>query len=158
MELLDTSIVVEVLEVPGKSRATTDIGATIERKLSAGVRLFIAAAALIETGGHVSRVEDGTLRRACAERFKKLIEKTLDGNAPWSFRPLPWDEAFLRALIRLPGQGHDMVEAIQTKYLQFGDLGVLQEFLQLRANLDRAAVDVRLWTLDEKLDAASKSA
>lgn len=51
-----------------------------------------------------------------------------------------------------------MVQAIQTKYLQFGDLGVLQELLQLRANLDPTAVEVKLWTLDEKLDAASQSA
>lgn len=158
IELLDTSIVVEVLEVPGKSSKTSDVVAAIERKQSAGTRLFIAAAALIETGGHVSRIEDGTLRRACAQRFKTLIEKTLDGYAPWSLRPLSWDEPFLRALIRLPGQGHDMVQAIQTKYLQFGDLGVLQELLQLRANLDPTAVEVKLWTLDEKLDAASQSA
>jgi hypothetical protein len=56
-------------------------------------------AALIEAGDHVGRINNGTRRRECAVRPRKLIEATLNGTAPWPFAPL--DEQ-LRSAAELP--------------------------------------------------------
>jgi len=117
------------------------------------VRPCEGVAALVEAGGHVGRIDDGTRRRECATRLQTLIEATLDGRAPWGFAPMTWDALLLRDAISMPGA--DLVTSLTNKHLEMGDLVILAELRRLRRNLDERVVVVKLWTLDAQLPAAA---
>lgn len=155
IELLDTSVLLELLRVPFESDRHEDVVPLFDERVAAGVELRLPAASLVEAGGHVARIKEGDARRSCAERLARVIEQTLDRAAPWSFEPLDWDADFLRALLVSASSGAPlMVEAFSQKLLEMGDLLILAEFRSLRSNLDSRVVDVDVWTLDGRLASA----
>ena len=147
MELIDTSVLLNLLGTPFESDDAADVGVELER------RARMPLAALAEAGGHVGRIDDGTRRRECATRLQTLIEATLDGRAPWGFAPMTWDALLLRDAISMPGA--DLVTSLTNKHLEMGDLVILAELRRLRRNLDERVVVVKLWTLDAQLPAAA---
>lgn len=150
--LLDTSIVDEILGVPGKSNERTEVLAELDRRAADGVTLLISVTALVEAGDHVGNVDDGASRRTCADRLTKLIEATISPTRPWSFEPISWDSELLDSLLHpqyeilLP-----LSESLLKKFLQMGDLLIVGEFDRLRQNLDQSVVDVDVWTKDARL-------
>lgn len=154
IQLLDTSILDELLEVPGYSSGDGAIQREFDARQDAGTSFHLPVAAVIQTGGHIRLSKDGGLRRECAQRFSVLLERTLDGIAPWTFQPLSWDDNLLRQLIE---PVHDVVlplgESLAQDHLEMGDLLVLAEFEVIRNNLDQRVVDVDVWTLDATLRA-----
>lgn len=152
VELLDTSIVVEILAIPGKSTRHDEISAEFDMRQQAGVELHLPVAAIIEAGNHVDRIANGHDRRRAAQGFSTLITATCNGTAPWSFNPLTWDPPLLQSLIApkytslLP-----LAESLASKHLQMGDLLLVAQFLRMRGNLDRRVVDLDVWTLEATL-------
>ena len=153
VELIDTSVLLNLLGTPFESDDAADVGVELERRAREGVELRMPLAALVEAGGHVERIDDGTRRRECATRLQTLIEATLDGRAPWGFAPMTWDALLLRDAISMPGA--DLVTSLTNKHLEMGDLVILAELRRLRRNLDERVVVVKLWTLDAQLAAAA---
>lgn len=154
VELLDTSIVVELLQVPYEFDHLDEIALAFEEKIENRVQLHLPVASVVESGAHVSRVRDGNSRRQCALRLKQMIERTLRGEAPWSFNPVAWDDGLLGELIEPTAhKAVDFVESLASRHLEMGDLLVVTEFKRLRANLDRRFVDLDVWTLDGALRA-----
>lgn len=146
VEFLDTSILVELLRVPGvsgESRQYDKYEAEFEERRRGGAEFRLPVAAVLETGRHVDRVRDGHARRDCAQRFEKVLRATLDRTAPWSFAPLQWNAALLRSIVEPLGEAlPGLAEAQATKHLEMGDLLIVAEFLRARNSLDRRAVDV----------------
>lgn len=155
VDLIDTSVLLNLLGTPFESDDADDIAREVDRRTDEGVELRMPLAALVEAGGHVGRILDGTQRRACAKRLKRLIEATLDGAAPWGFAPLVWDESLLRDVISM--EGAELVDSFTKKHLEMGDLVILAELGRLRRNLDARVWTVRLWTLDAQLAAAAST-
>ena len=89
--LIDTSVFLNVLKVPGKCSDFADVIAELERRISGRQFLFLPMATIFETGNHVGQVADGTLRRECAERFVEQVQLALDGASP--FKPIDFVEA-----------------------------------------------------------------
>ncbi len=154
LELLDTSVLLNLLRVPFESDHADDVQAELDAKWKRGVEFRLPLAALIEAGDHVGRVDNGTKRRQCAVRLRKLIEATLDGTAPWSFAPLEWDATFLKQVISMPSA--ELVDSLAAKRLEMGDLVILAELRRLRSNLDQKVIRVVIWTLDEQLRSAAE--
>lgn len=153
VELIDTSVLLNLLRTPFESDHAAEVEKALEDRVKRGVELRMPLASLVEAGDHVGRIGDGSRRRECAERLKTLIEATLEDRAPWSFAPLTWDEALLRDVVSMPKA--ELVESLSKKHLEMGDLVILAEVRRLRANLDPRVVEVRLWTLDAQLEAAA---
>lgn len=153
VELIDTSVLLNLLGTPFESDDAADVAKELEQRLERGIELRMPLATLVEAGDHVGRIGDGSRRRECAKRLKALIEATLEDRAPWSFAPLTWDEALLRDVVSMPRA--ELVESLSNKHLEMGDLVILAELRRLRANLDPRVVEVRLWTLDAQLEAAA---
>jgi hypothetical protein len=154
LELLDTSIVVELLEVPYESDHLDEIRQGFRARAAAGTELHLPVAAVVEAGGHVGRIGDGGQRRQCAGRLEAMIRNTLAGEAPWTFNPLAWDRSLIEALVDPPQQHHRLPDSLGSRNLEMGDLLILAEFNRLSSNLDRSVVDVDVWTLDAALRAA----
>lgn len=69
VEFIDTSVLVEILRIPGKSQCHEATVAQLNERATAGTRFILPTATIIETGKHVFQLKDGGARRACAERF-----------------------------------------------------------------------------------------
>ncbi len=141
--LIDTSVFVEVLDVPVKATQHPAIVSALTQRVKARESLFLPMATILETGNHIGQGGDGTKRRACARRFVQMVSDALDGKLP--LMPVNFLEAHeLRAwLSEFPdhaGRGSGL-----------GDLSIVHDWKRL-CDRNRAR-RVYIWSLDEHLAA-----
>lgn len=154
VELLDTSILVELLRVPGEYDHVDQIEQDFVLKQEGGVKFQIPAGTLIESGAHISRIDNGHQRRECAKRFHEVIWQTHAGETPWTFTELAWDDNFIYELLNPAKEHQNITDSLATQNLEMGDLVILAEFRRLRSRLDLSVVDLDVWTQDTALRAA----
>lgn len=138
--LLDTSVVLEMLRVPGKSGTLPDVDAEL-RARQARADLVLPLATVVETGNHIGQCSGDRHRLASA--FAGLVQRSLEGKAPFTVHPFPDDDAWEEILTRFPewaagGSG-------------LGDLTIVHACEQLRARFPHRTVEI--WSLDEHLGA-----
>ncbi|WP_051951309.1 hypothetical protein [Actinacidiphila yeochonensis] len=143
VDFLDTSVFVELLDVPYMNDHRDEMVAELIRGTRDGVRLVLPTATIIETGNHVFQVKDGTARRSCAARFAEQLRRTAAGEAPWVLHERTWDGAFLRALCDGGSTAMGLTEHAARRQLGAGDLSIVAE-RDLFARKVRARV--RIWT------------
>ncbi|MFD3413750.1 hypothetical protein [Streptomyces cyaneofuscatus] len=74
MEFVDTSILCNLLEVPGKSQHRKQVIDELKSKRERrDTDLLLPVTAIIETGNHLAQVSDGRARRSCAERLSGVL-------------------------------------------------------------------------------------
>lgn len=150
VEFVDTSVLLNIFDVPGKNQDREGVVDALGEKDARSVQLIIPASAVIETGNHITNLPDGHSRRICAERFETLLGAVAHGEVPWALHQLDWGDRFLEKLcMGVAGTG-SFVDCA-TQGLGCGDLAILVErelFLE-RSAISRASV----WTLDEQLAA-----
>jgi predicted nucleic acid-binding protein len=144
--LIDTSILVELLNIPNKANRTDEISRLLENKIKEGESLFLPMATILETGNHIAQNGDGDQRRTCAEKFVRQVQLALKGESP--FKPIIflrqeelqlWLDEFPASAMR--GSG-------------LGDLSIIHDFHRLCAqNRERR---VYIWSLDKHLSAYQK--
>ncbi|MBI2710303.1 MAG: hypothetical protein HYX34_11500 [Actinobacteria bacterium] len=157
VELIDTSVLLELLDVPFCNDRRDEVIAEFEDRIRRGINFQMPAAALVEAGGHVSRISDGSARRRCATHLAELIGATVAGKAPWTFTRLSWDDDFLdRLLAPSDDLPLALVESLAQRHLEMGDLVIVAEWQRLRENLDPQVVEIDVWTLDNSLSAVIK--
>lgn len=78
---LDSSILLELLEVPGKSQQPAAIAAELKDRVAAGDTLLLPTAAIVETGNHIAQL---AYRRRYADGLHKLLNATSRNAAPWA--------------------------------------------------------------------------
>src|SRR5919197_648167 len=99
VEFVDTSILVEILNVPGMNSSRARVLAQFDRRRKdRSVSLILPTAAVIETGNHIHHIPDGFARRKCAEAFAGTLRLTAANQAPWTLHGSHWDAAFLEAI------------------------------------------------------------
>lgn len=145
VDFLDTSVFVEILDVPYRNDHRADILAEMDTRSKAGVRFVLPTATIVETGNHVFQIAGGSARRRCAQTFMGLLRKTALGEAPWVLHERTWDGAFLASLCDGVSTGMDLVEHAVRQQLGTGDLSIVVE-RDLYAS--RAQAQVRIWTLE----------
>ena len=89
--LVDTSIFVEILNVPFMADQHAAITDQLAAKINNKESLFLPMATVLETGNHIGQIGDGNHRRQRAERFVKQVQKAIDGDSP--FKPINFLEA-----------------------------------------------------------------
>jgi predicted nucleic acid-binding protein len=147
---LDTSVLVEVLRVPGKSQRSEEILLELRERTDAGQSLILPTAAIIETGNHIAQLGSGTQRRTLAERFAKLLESTVAPAAPWVLNGARWDGSLLTAISR-GARGCPPLPEMAAQGIGTGDVSILAEAEAYSARVTH--VDVRIWTLERLLAA-----
>jgi hypothetical protein len=155
VEFVDTSVLVELLDVPGKAQRPEKVRAELRDRIQRRQDLVLPTAAVIETGNHIHHVSDGKKRRSCAERFAEILDLSSRGDAPWVLHDATWDGAVLDQIRTGCSTGIDLVEhATRGKDggLGAGDLSVLAERdLYRETRVDANYVDVRVWCSDRLL-------
>lgn len=150
VDFLDTSVLVEVLGVPGKSQQREKVLEEFARREKEQVRFILPTATIIETGNHVFQVGDGRARRVCAENYMTLLRDTAEGLTPWVLHERTWNREFLRSLCAGAGTGIGPAEHASRELLGTGDLSIVAE-RDLYAS--RARARVRIWTLEATMSA-----
>ena len=89
--LLDTSIFLELLNIPNKANQHAVITNQLASKIKDKEFLFLPMATVLETGNHIGQIADGNHRRQRAESFVKQVQLAIDGSSP--FNPINFLEA-----------------------------------------------------------------
>jgi len=88
--LIDTSIFLNVLNVPGRNGEREAVMATFAQEIQRGSTLLLPFATIVEMGSHLSRLaEGGNVRRDYASRFVAQVQMARDGRAPWTVMRVP---------------------------------------------------------------------
>jgi hypothetical protein len=147
---VDTSVLCELLQVPGKCQQHQDVRDEFERRIDAGEQFVIPITAVIETGNHIAQAGAGD-RRAAADRFCKLLEAARSGESPFAVHEPSWDDAFLSELCGGNATGEPFVDLAGSGRMGAGDVAILVERDRFRAG--SAYIDVDIWTLEAILGA-----
>lgn len=147
---IDTSVLVEILGVPGKSQQSSTVRSELASRVASGESMVLPTAAIIETGNHIAQLGDGRARRTLADRFATLLTATAIGEAPWVLHGARWDAALLTALCEGVRGAPGLVE-MALQGVGVGDVSILAEASEYAARV--AHVDVHIWTLEALLAA-----
>ncbi|WP_445400889.1 hypothetical protein ACSMX9_07120 [Streptomyces sp. LE64] len=151
VEFVDTSILCNLLEVPGKCQDRDEVREQLRRKRAArDCDLLLPVTAVIETGNHIAQLSDGYLRRTSAEKFAEVLRMVVAGRAPWALNEVEWNAMHLNALVDGGSSGMTLVEHA-VNGVGCGDLNILVERDRYLARTSGVAATV--WTLDGGLAA-----
>jgi len=146
--LIDTSIFVEVLNVPGKAQKHEAVLDALGERIATGETLFLPMAAVLETGNHIGQNGDGRARRACAAHFVEQVTLALAGGSP--FKPINFlTQNEMRAWLA-------EFEDHATNGSGLGDLSIIHDWRRLCDQ--NPARRVYIWSFDEHLSAYNRSA
>lgn len=154
LELLDTSVLLEILEVPYESDRSVEIVEEFQTKCDSGVTLQIPMATVLETGAHIRKIKvpkEPEARKTCAGKFSRFLEATLSGEAPWRFTSFSWDDKVIRALLDGHDHGYSLERSLGDGVFEIGDLTIVEEWRLSSKNVNRKVYDVDVWTLDDTL-------
>ena len=108
--IVDTSVLLNVLDVPGFNQDRNAVLDRFGNLVDAGANLLLPMGAVFETGNHIAQLPDGNHRRNRAETFRDRVREALEGRAPWALLPLPnahqltdWLDSFPDSAMRRAG-------------------------------------------------------
>jgi hypothetical protein len=148
---IDTTVLVEVLKVPGKNQRHAEITAELRKRVTSE-SMILPTAAIIETGNHIAQVDDGGLRRTLAAGLARLLQATTTESAPWTLNGARWDADLLAAICG-GARGCPPLPDMAAQRIGVGDVSILAEAEAYERRV--ANVSVSIWTLDAGLSAYS---
>lgn len=146
---LDSSVLFNLLDVPGKNGDRDTIVSRFRRLADDGTTFVFPVTAVIETGNKIAQLADGHSRRVCMERFVEWLRGALTTTAPLAVSGVAWDPDFLAALVDGGGTGVPLAD-LATSGVGSGDASLLLEMNRYRAKVP-SATPITLWTLDRQL-------
>ncbi|MEU8524548.1 hypothetical protein AB0C77_02935 [Streptomyces sp. NPDC048629] len=150
---MDTSVLCNLLGVPGKSQDREKVLKDLkEKRAASGCDLLLPVTAVIETGNHIAQLSDGYQRHRMAEKFAELLLMVVEGKAPWALNEVEWNAAHLNALVQGGSTGMTLVEHAVSG-VGCGDVNILIERDRYLART--SGVEAVVWTLDHGLAAHS---
>ena len=151
VEFMDTSILLSLLNVPGKATDHGGVVKELQQKATAGVTLILPTAAIIETGNHVCGLKEGRERRTSAQNFDRLLRLSIEMETPWALHRATWDETLLSYMLAGVDTGMTLLQHAEGRRLGAGDLSILAERKLYQQNVSSKVVRVEIWTIDEAL-------
>jgi hypothetical protein len=149
---IDTSVLVNLLDVPGKNANRDQITAEFLADQGRRTTFVLPVTTIIESGNHIAQLQgSGQVRRACADRLVKALKAALLAHPPWVLTGEVWDAAMVDAVIHGSEQRPAALELL-TQGIGTGDIGILAEVEAYRRRVP-SATPVRIWTLDHGLAA-----
>jgi hypothetical protein len=150
---IDTSILCNLLDLPGMAQDRIEVAAEYRAHVEAGAQFVLPISTVIETGNHIEQIASGHERRIRAEQFDQILREIATDTAPWVLHAHEWDAAFLSTFCDGGPTSPPFVEVASTGTLGGGDVSILVERDRYRARVSTR--DVRIWTKDTALAAYS---
>ncbi|WPZ28635.1 hypothetical protein T8A63_13500 [Sulfitobacter sp. OXR-159] len=105
--LIDTTIFLNVINVPGLNQDREDVFNEFEARIKRGDHFLLPMATIWESGNHISRLSSGARRREFARVLADQVNMALNGEVPFRATHFPdrnefhkWLEAFPDAAMR----------------------------------------------------------
>lgn len=150
--LLDTSVYLNVLNVPGFNQNRQDILDEFTQRVKNNDHFLLPMASIWETGDHIADLPDGRLRRQFAQILVKQISQAFKGKAPYRPTYFPDRNTFLTWLDSFPDYAQRNKSSRQTREgVSLSDLSIIKEWEQTRARHPMSRV--LIWSLDRDLAA-----
>ena len=150
--LLDTSVYLNVLDVPGRNQQREEVFSHFELRANSGDHFLLPMATIWETGNHISRLSTGALRRQYALKLAQDVQAALTGEAPFRTTYFPDSSVFAQWLNAFSdfAQRNKSPEKT-TEGVSLSDLSIIKEWEQTceRHSMSR----VLIWSLDTDLAA-----
>ena len=87
--ILDTTVLCEILDVPGKAEDHRRFLGAFRERLDRGEQILLPVVTVVECGNHIGQCGDGSVRRRAALRFAKFVTDTIEQCL---LAPAPWDQ------------------------------------------------------------------
>lgn len=159
--LLDTSILLNILDIPSKSQNKNTVMKDFRLYIDAECRFIIPLVVAVEVGNHISQNGDGTIRRQTAQRFVDMMQSTFNGDLPFEISnfdlKIEWQN-WISEFIDKAGQ--NKTAAKPNEGMSLTDLSLIKEYEDIQAKNKankRKHVDVFIWSLDSDLEFYGRS-
>jgi len=143
---IDTSILLNILEVPDFDQDRQTVMKEMKDKVKAGENFILPIATIIETGNHIAHIGDGRLRRNRAQKLSDMLDSIIHNRSPWVYNKSEIsDEELLNISQKFPNYA-------EQQEMGLGDLSILAEFARYKKKHSKF-INVKLWSLDKHLKA-----
>lgn len=148
--LLDTSVYLNVLDVPGFNQDRNDILRAFADRVRRGDYFLLPMATIWEAGNHIADLPDGGRRYQYAQKLVNDVRGAIQGDAPYRATHFPDREEFLAWLSEFPQYAQRTKSNRQTREgVSLSDLSIIKEWEQTRARHSMSRV--LIWSLDGDL-------
>jgi len=147
--LIDTSIFLELLNVPNYNQRRASVIEDFKTYSQAGCTFLLPMATILETGNHIAQNGDGTIRRKTAIRFVKEVKEAFQGIAPWRPTTFPNTAEILEWIDQFPDLAGKNKAPDKQEGTSFGDLSIIEEFNKSCKRFPMS--EVFIWSLDRDL-------
>lgn len=147
--LIDTSIFLEILNVPNYNQHRASVLEDFKTYSLAGCTFLLPMATILETGNHIAQNGDGTMRRKTAKRFVKEVKEAFTGVAPWRPTTFPNTAEILKWIDQFPDEAGKNKAHNKQEGTSFGDFSIIQEFHKSCEMFSMS--EVFIWSLDSDL-------
>ncbi len=145
VHFIDTSVFTNILDIPFMNDQRKEVIKELNKLIDNREieKLILPFATIIETGNHIAHNGDGNQRRQAAERFCKVIRKTLEWEAPWAYYGKQLQEEDLQTICGLFPDAAMRGEG-------FGDLSIINAYNKYK-NETPAISEIRIWSIDSHM-------
>ncbi|KKZ11148.1 MAG: hypothetical protein TQ37_07710 [Candidatus Synechococcus spongiarum 15L] len=142
--IVDTSILLNVLDVPGRNQNRKSVFRDFEACISRKATFLVPLGVVLETSNHIARISDGNKRRKHAEAFRDEMTKALAGDPSWGLillRDGKHEQQLHSWLNGFPDEA--------TRGIGLVDLSIIREWEAACKRHSLSRVRVRIWSLDK---------
>lgn len=144
VRFIDTSIVMNLLEVPNMCAEAKAVKDEFKAAVEAKETLILPMSTIIESGNHIAHIADGKVRRTKAMKFQTFLKKTAKDEAPWKLYGLEMKKEDLLAL------AEDFPECALRMEMGIGDMSIIR-FYERYKNEVPAIGRIMIWSKDTHL-------
>jgi hypothetical protein len=150
--LLDTTVYLNVLNIPGRNQDRQDVLDSFQARVQDGDHFLLPMATIWETGNHISRLPNGALRYRYAFLLAENVANALKGDAPYHTTYFPDSGVFSSWLNAFPNLAQRNKSPDKTtEGISLSDHSIIKEWEQ---TCNRHALSrVLIWSLDSDLAA-----
>ncbi len=139
--LLDTSIYLNVLDVPGFNQAQSDVFRDFDNRINNNNdHFFLPLVTILEAGNHIGNLHNGNRRRVYSIKLVEDVSKAIKGEVPYRATKFPSREEFAKWMEEFSESHHGM---------SLGDYLIIKEW-ESTCKIHRMS-RVLIWSLDDHL-------
>lgn len=139
VHFIDTSVLVELLNVPNMNDHHEQARAEYEDLVANGDIFVLPVAVLVETGNHIAHIANGSLRYKIAKKFSELVQKAIKSEDNWNTVPDIPIETLTTIMNQFPCQAKNQTG--------FGDISIIEQFNEYWQNRQPIG-EMRIWAFD----------
>jgi|SRR5690606_14549578 len=150
--LLDTTVYLNVLDVPGRNQQRQAVLNEFEVRVRRGDHFLLPMATIWEAGNHISRLANGALRRQYADQLAMSVQDALSGTVPFRTTYFPESSVFAQWLQSFPNNAQRNKSTEKTNEgISLSDHSIIKEW-ERTCDLNPLS-RVLIWSLDMDLTA-----